>query len=377
MKVLVLISTVLVGIISTKAQISINERIRFKDTVKVKKYKPEENGFSSLKLKMNPGESTVLNPDELRKLKTQTIIGVDLVYSDYPKGADLSGLNRDRIIELYKFLPMAFNNGLVEWNLIKQLDVKSEADMQRYFHGFVIYYRKMPTFQQENKTILDVVKGKAKPEDSTLLKVFERNKAWKDMLVVCDVTGSMSPYTAQLLLWIAANNKMKTFKQIVFFNDNDSKSTNQEQRLDDFGIWATNETKLEPLLDVAFEAMEKGGHEENDLEAICYAIKKYPENKKNIVLIADNWENPCDMQLLEHLKNQKIPIKVVVCGVTERLNLNLLEIAYQTGGSIHTMEADLLDIAKIGEGKNFSIGNLNFRMSGGKFIQLTSSQGGK
>lgn len=165
---------------------------------------------------MNPGESTVLNPDELRKLKTQTIIRVDLVYSDYPKGADLSGLNRDRIIELYKFLPMAFNNSLVEWNLIKQLDVKSEADMQRYFHGFVIYYRKMPTFQQENKTILDVVKGKAKPEDSTLLKVFERNKAWKDMLVVCDVTGSMSPYTAQLLLWIAANNKMKTFKQIVF-----------------------------------------------------------------------------------------------------------------------------------------------------------------
>jgi hypothetical protein len=67
----------------------------------------------------------------------------------------------------------------------------------------------------------------------------------------------------------------------------------------------------------------------------------------------------------------------VVCGVTERLNLNLLEIAYQTGGSIHTMEADLLDIAKIGEGKNFSIGNLNFRMSGGKFIQLTSSQGGR
>ena len=68
MKVLVLISALLVGIFSTNAQISINERIRFKDTVKVKKYKPEENGFSSLKLRMNPGESTVLNPDELRKL---------------------------------------------------------------------------------------------------------------------------------------------------------------------------------------------------------------------------------------------------------------------------------------------------------------------
>ena len=366
-----------VVIFSTSAQISINERIRFKDTVKVNKYKPDADGFSILKLKMNPGESTVLNPEELRKLKTQTIIGVDLVYSDFPKGADLSGLNRDRIIELYKFLPMAFNNNIVEWRLIKQLDVKSEADMQRYFHGFVIYYRKMPTFQQENKNIMDVVKGKAKPGDSTLLKVFERNKTWKEMLVVCDVTGSMSPYTGQLLLWIAANNKLKTFKQVVFFNDDDNKSTNQVETQDIKGIWATNTTKLDNLLDVAFEAMEKGGHEENDLEAICYAIKKYPENKQNVVLIADNWENPCDMQLLEFLKKEKIPVRVVVCGVSERMNLNLLEIAYQTGGSIHTMEQDLTDIAKVGEGKTFSIGNLNFKMSGGKFVQLASTNGGK
>jgi len=39
------------------------------------------------------------------------------------------------------------------------------------------------------------------------------------------------------------------------------------------------------------------------------------------------------------------------------------------------MEADLIDIAKIGEGKTFSIGNLNFRMSGGKFVQLSSTNG--
>ena len=197
------------------------------------------------------------------------------------------------------------------------------------------------------------------------------------MLVVCDVTGSMSPYTGQLLLWIAANNKLKTFKQVVFFNDDDTRSTNQVETQDIKGIWATNTTKLDNLLDLAFEAMEKGGHEENDLEAICYAIKKYPENKQNVVLIADNWENPCDMQLLEFLKKEKIPVRVVVCGVSERMNLNLLDIAYQTGGSIHTMEQDLTDIAKVGEGKTFAIGNLNFKMSGGKFVQLASTNGGK
>ena len=83
------------------------------------------------------------------------------------------------------------------------------------------------------------------------------------------------------------------------------------------------------------------------------------------------------MQLLEFLKKEKIPVRVVVCGVSERMNLNLLEIAYQTGGSIHTMEQDLTDIAKVGEGKTFAIGNLNFKMSGGKFVQLASTNGGK
>ncbi|MEM7372873.1 MAG: hypothetical protein AAF587_29900 [Bacteroidota bacterium] len=37
--------------------------------------------------------------------------------------------------------------------------------------------------------------------DSTVFHVFQRNPDWNNMLVVCDFTGSMSPYTAQLLVW--------------------------------------------------------------------------------------------------------------------------------------------------------------------------------
>jgi hypothetical protein len=115
--------------------------------------------------------------------------------------------------------------------------------------------------------------------------------------------------------------------------------------------------------------MTEGDHIENDLEAICYAIKKYPENKENIVLIADNWEDPCDMQLIDFLKKEKVPVKIIICGVEDRLNTLYLELAHATGGSIHTMEEDLKDIAKIGEGKRFKIGKMKFYMAGGKFIQ--------
>lgn len=352
------------------AQVSVRETIRFKDTVVIDKYHPEDRGFSMLKLKMAPGEYHIQNLKDLKILNGQTITGVDLVYSDYPEGEDFSELNRMRILELYIFLPQAYNSPIIEWRIIKQTGVKNTGGLQNYFHGFTVYYRPMPSYTQERSTITDVVMGKTPPNDSTLLKVFNRNVNWKNMLVVCDVTGSMSPYTAQLLFWIKSNQRLNTFKQIVFFNDDEDRSNDQTRTFDESGIWTIETSNSEKMLRTAFEAMEKGDHYENNLEAICYAIKKYPENKQNVVLIADNWETPCDMRLVEFLKKNKVPVRIVICGVTDRLNIAYLELAYATGGSIHTMEQDLLDIAKIGEGKTFKIGDLRFRMSGGRFVQL-------
>jgi len=354
----------------TAAQVSMRENIRFNDTVKVEKYKTIENGFSFTKIRMTPGEHTILNPKDVAALKNQTIIQVDLVYSDYPVGANFSELNRKRILELYILLPEAFNSNIIDWNIVKQTGVESTNEMQNYFHGFVVYYRKMPTFQEEHKAILDVVDKKVAPQDSSILKVFERQPTWKNMLVVTDVTGSMAPYTAQILLWIKANQKLKTFKQIVFFNDDEENSNTQTNSFDSTGIWTIESSNADKVIAMAFKAMEKGNHIENDLEAVCYAIKKYPENKNNVVLIADNWENPCDMKLVEFLKQQKVPLKIVVCGVQDRMNTLYLDLAYATGGSVHTMEEDLTNIAQMGNGKTFKLNGLTFMMSAGKFIQI-------
>ncbi len=367
---LILLASLSLVRMSALAQMNIREYIFFRDTVKVDKYKPNSNGFSFVKFKMNPGDHSILNMEELKKLTQQTVVGVDLVYSDYPHDADFTELNRLRILELLQFLPQAFNSQVVKWQLVKQTGVKNANAMSNFFHGFVIYYRPMPSYAEENMQIMDVIDGRVKPEDSTLLKVFTRNSSWKEMLVVCDVTGSMSPYTSQLLLWIKANQKLKTFKQVVFFNDDEEKSNDQTKNLDTSGIWTIETTNSDKVIKTAFKAMSNGEHMENDLEAICYAIKKYPENKENVVLIADNWENPCDMQLVEFLKKQKIPVKIIICGVTDRLNVLYLDLARATGGSIHTMEEDLTDLAKIGEGKTIMIGKLKFLLTSGKFIQV-------
>lgn len=371
MKAVITTLAMLFAIANTaSAQISIKETLKFKDTVKVDRYKVDENGFEYKKIRMSPGEHTILNPEDIDFLKQQTIIRVDLVYSDYPVGADFSELNRKRILELYILLPEAFNKGIIKWNLLKQTGVKSASDMQNHFHGFVIYYRPMPTFEEEHKELSDVINGRKPPSDSTLLKVFGRQSNWKNMLVVMDVTGSMSPYTAQLLLWIKANQKLNTFKQIVFFNDNEENSNNQTKSKDTSGIWTIDSGNSNKVIAKAVDAMFEGKHIENDLEAICFAINQYPENKGNVVLVADNWENPCDMELLEFLKQQKVPVKIVICGVTDRLNTLYLDIAYATGGSIHTMEEDLTTLATLGDGKTFKLAGLKFRMTNGKFVQI-------
>jgi hypothetical protein len=356
------------GYAAAQSTVNIRERIRFKDTVLVDKYQIQETTFSVLKLKMNPGDYRIQNLKDLDKIKGMAIVSVDLVYSDYPVGEDFSELNRKRILELYMHLPDAFAT-MSEWRIVKQTGVAQTGGIQNYFHGIVVYFRPMPTYAQENQVISDIVEGKVAPKDSTLLKVFGRKKEWKDMLVVADVTGSMSPYTAQLLLWIKANQTMKTFKQIIFFNDDDEKSTNQKGKLDESGIWDIESGNSKKVIEKAFEAMSNGQHIENNLEAICYAIQKYPENKQKVVMIADNWEDPCDMQLLEFLKKEKIPVRIIICGVTDRLNTKYLDIAYATGGSVHTMEEDLEQLAKLGDGKSFKLNGLKFKMVNGSFVQ--------
>lgn len=352
------------------SQVHMRMRVGIRDTVVVDKYEPLENEFKFQYLKMSPGSHHFSNEKAAELLRKETIVAVDLVYSDYPVGEDFKELNNRRLIELYSALPDAFNRDIVSWRIVKQTGVAKTGGIQNYFHGFVVYYREMPTNYAENKLIQDILDGKTKPEDSTLLKIFERNKTqWKDMLVVCDVTGSMSPYTAQLLLWIKANQKLRNMKDIVFFNDDEERSTNQTIKEDTSGIWSASSGDFKKVIDVALEAMKKGHHIENNLEAVCAAVKKFPDGKGKVIMIADNWEDPCDMELLNYLKSQKIPLRIIICGVNASINTIYLDLARATGGSIHTMESDLTDLANLGEGKKLKIGSAEVVLQNGKFYQ--------
>jgi hypothetical protein len=356
--------------VKAQNQAFIKERIKFKDTIVTDKYEVDNStGFSFSKLKVDIADYRINNTEEVDKLEQQTVTRVDLVYTDFPEGEDHAELNRKRMLELYIHLPDAMNSPVIEWNLVKQTGPKTAGALRSYFHGFVVYYRPRPSLKDEIGLIQTKV-NLGIMEDSSVYKVLERQRNWKNALVICDVTGSMAPYTLQILVWLKANAKLNTFDQVVFFNDNEEQSHNQEKFFDSSGIWDIESKNGEKVVEKAVFAMGNGDHYENNLEAVCYAIKKYPQNKKNIVMIADNWENPCDMSLLPFLKKAGAVIHVVICGATNRLNTNYLDIAFATGGTVHTMEQDLTMTSAMGDGRIVKVGDLRFKMVGGKFIQL-------
>jgi hypothetical protein len=140
-------------VFTSYTQVHMLLRANIKDTLVIDKYEPQNNGF----------------------------------------------LNKIRLVELYNFLPTAFNRQVFNWRIIKQTGVIKTGGINIFFHGFVVYYRPMPTYMDENTLIANIVSGKTKPEDSTQLKTFDRNLLWENQLD--DIFNAVLSDVAQIIVY--------------------------------------------------------------------------------------------------------------------------------------------------------------------------------
>lgn len=210
--------------------------------------------------------------------------------------------------------------------------------------------------------------------DSTIFKVFERNKDWNNISVTCDLTGSMSPYSAQLLFWfkLHGNNETRKFNTVTFFNDGDRKAYKDKKIGETGGIYQTSSSNFEVVQSLARKTMNNGGGgdaPENNLEALLKAIE-LNDSCDHYVLIADNFATPRDMKLLKKINK---PIRVVVCGGSHAINVAYLNIARETGGSIHTIENDIDGLMDLKEGETLKIGTKKYKIKEGKFVSVYST----
>ena len=204
--------------------------------------------------------------------------------------------------------------------------------------------------------------------DSLVMKVMERNKDWKKLLVVEDVTGSMMPFIADLLLWNALKGNLQNTQHFVFFNDGDQKEDFEKELGKTGGIYHTKPKNVDVLEEVMISAIaggEGGDTPENDIEAIIEGIKKCPDCEE-VVLIADNNATPRDLELLEQVTK---PVHVVLCGIRYRPNPAHLLIAWKTKGSLHTIKEDITTLAGMQEGQSVTVMGKTFKIINGKFVE--------
>jgi hypothetical protein len=205
--------------------------------------------------------------------------------------------------------------------------------------------------------------------DSLVMKVMERNKNWKKMLVVEDVTGSMMPFVADLLLWNALKSNLQNTNHFVFFNDGDSKVYDEKEIGTTGGIYHAKPQRVEVLEETMIKAIAGGNGgdvPENDIEAILAGIKACPECEE-VVLIADNNATPRDLELVPQISK---PVHVVLCGVKYSPNPAHLYIAWKTKGTLHTIKEDITQLATMEEGESLKVMGKEYKILGGKFVPL-------
>lgn len=368
-----------------------------------------------------------LEKDSVKRLIVERI---DLVYTDYQESQRFSQsqLNRQRLQAFMATLPEIWNNPLIEWNLIAQSAGTDAASAKGLFHGFAITYRLPPTVESTEKELaylrsfknallgmedegppnLSVVGGssvyydtvitgikqrwddkigyvhdttfevralaykprKAMPSsDSALfIALIQEGMGWSNVALVCDVTGSMSPYSAQLLEWMRYYGKTNKVNYYLFFNDGNRKPTLRKRIGNTGGLYGTSETGLNPVFETMTKAMSRGSGgdgPENDVEALLKAAEEYPACE-HLILIADNDAPMRDLILYKELK---LPVHVFVCGTKRGINPQYLELARNTGGSLHTGEEIFSELHLLREGDRIRVGSNDYYLHENRFIR--------
>lgn len=203
-------------------------------------------------------------------------------------------------------------------------------------------------------------------QDEVVQEALNRNN-WQNMAIICDVTGSMSPYTKQLLRWFSKNLADQKIHSFTFFNDGDGMRDKKKKIGEVGGIYHTQTRSMAELTAFIMDVMRKGNGDdtpENNLEAAIEAAKNCSDC--DLVMIADNYATPRDLRMVEELDR---PIRIILCGASPYLNTAYLQLAYDTGGSVHTLFQDITNLKGLANGSTIDFGIFRYRLNNGRFVK--------
>lgn len=325
-----------------------------------------ENGYAQYKLK-NAKDWLMLREE----YQAHTL---DVVYTKYPKDrefwlTDYHELLAKRLKELFKY-DSSLNDVNIKFNIILQTACETQDEARAMFHGFIIRYAKrkakstpkpdvgMTPVQRVDRYLVEV----GGLQDSFVWRTFAEHPSWKNALVVMDMTGSMYQYSPQVLLWHLKNSGSSGIKYLCYFNDGDKKLEKDKVIGATGGVYFVDAAKAEKASRMLYTVM-RGGYggetlDENDCEALIEAEKHF-EGFDELILVADN--TPIrDFELFTKIKH---PVKVILVGCEWGINVEYINLAYRTGGSVYTINDDINDIlTKVVDGV-LTIGSNKYKLN--------------
>lgn len=279
-------------------------------------------------------------------------------YTDYPAGRDFSQLNQRRV--------RAFTNSGQPLpptvRLIRQTDCSTEQQARQLFHGLIVFGTLLPPPSAassippaELKEKFDAYTyrklGQLTGSDSSTHLVIQRGKVGKKKtVVIADWTGSMYPYTLQVLLHQMKGLDPLQIVGYVFFNDGDMKMPKEKVIGETGGLYSIRTTEIPKIVQLMAMVKKKGDGgelEENDMEALLYAQEQFPEADE-LLLIADNFSFVRDFSLAGQVRK---PVRAILSRTwkmpDKAINQHYIQLAIMTNGSVHTDEADYTEPAQL------------------------------
>jgi hypothetical protein len=203
--------------------------------------------------------------------------------------------------------------------------------------------------------------------DSMVLSAIHENPQWANGPVVIDVTGSMSSYIAQILLWWRFQIPAAESHHFTVFNDGNRTPDHQKVAGKVKGVYQVEAKSFEALRNMVSTAMSNGDggdSQENNIEALLASQKSNP-SASCFLMIADNAAPVRDMAFLSGVKKK---VFVVACGNQDFLNPQLVEIAWKTAGGVYFRGQTLIDFSAFANDKEVQFGPERFRIVRGKVI---------
>ncbi|MFK8104188.1 MAG: hypothetical protein AB8G15_16795 [Saprospiraceae bacterium] len=200
--------------------------------------------------------------------------------------------------------------------------------------------------------------------------MFQRNKGrWTQKRIIANIDCSMYRYIDELMVWNYANEAERTNNRYWLFNgfNYEGGTTEGHQRRGIFAVPENTVTGFFNTIDKIVNFSCRGSRLENVVEALLLGAEgKTPE--EDLLFIADNYSDVSD---LHKLKELTVPVHVLLTDAEKGVNENYLEIAYHTGGSIHTRRTDIStqQLRTLTNGDQLKIGKFSYTFFHGKFLK--------